>query len=491
MRLARLTAWTLLVAGGFALFAPPAPAQQPLPKKNNDAVTAVTNYRDTSRGGIPKEELKKARESFRLFAKYYADVVKHPDVWKAVQDPKVLPPGTAPPPTLEGPDGILRDIDRFLLEPGKSRLNQEPADYIRELGFAFDAAFKELIEQEPDRIVKVNAARVIAHVARTGAPAHFRTVTELIASANTPPEVKQYLFQAAAALLATPDLNDLRVRKHAADAKTVGALVKALMDCINNPGLLLPGADKPETLTEDQVRVIAYLRREAVRALAQTKFVTVPGADGTTPLYPAHTLVRIAMSDPNLLPAPGPLEAAEAAIGLCNMAPVAEQLKGGFRPIREYNADVAVEAITAAMVTFASPRAARAEDNSLPWRKYAALLAEAMFRWRPLFDPDFDPTIPTRFEPRLVPPVVEDMFKFIVPKILAPMDKVDFMGRPDPAAKVAIEELQGRLREIRNRPKRNTELFAGVRETNIEFALPKADPPKADPPKKDPVPEKK
>src|SRR5262245_43656883 len=117
----RTIAWTLLAAGGFALFAPSAAAQpEPaLPLKPSPSLTVA--LRDAPRGGIPKEKLKEAREAFKKFATYYADVVKHPAVWRAPTELKSVGPATAPIPTLDGPEGILRDIDRFLIEPGVSR----------------------------------------------------------------------------------------------------------------------------------------------------------------------------------------------------------------------------------------------------------------------------------------------------------------------------------------------------------------------------------
>ena len=506
---ARFTAWTLLVVAGFALLAPSTtnaqpPDAGPLPQKSRISkyIPDINAWRTQVRGGIPKEDLKKAREAFKAFATYYADVVKHPEVWKWSQDPKVLKLGEAPPPTLEGDSGLFKEIDRFLLEPGNSRDNLEPADYIREMGVAFDAAFKPLIEEHPEMIVRINAARVLAHVARTGAPAHFPTVTALLANANTPAGVKNYLFVAAGALLAAPDVYEPKVRRHAADAKTVGALVKALQDCIDDPAMLVPGVslNKPETLTEDQLLVVGYLRRQAVRALGQTKFGRVPGPGGPDdkPLYPAYTLVRVAMADRALVPEPGPAEAAEAAIGLCNMAPIEEQLKGGFRQIKEYNGEVAVEAVTAALVTFAKPRAANPADRTLPWRLYATRLGEALRNWRPLFDPEFESVRPDRFDTKLIPPGVEALNREVVPTVLAPMDKVDFMGVPIVGARVDIEGLQARLTKLRNQPNRPKLLFTNVPATTIEFPPPKKpvvkEPPKKEPDKKGPPkkePEKK
>lgn len=498
---ARVTAWTLLAAAGFALVAPPAAeAQDKLPKVNNAAVSEVAAWRDTARGGIPKEDLKKAREAFKAFAKYYVDMVTHPDVIKAPQELKTA--GVIPPPTY---DALVTDINRFI-DPARYKGNLDPFDYLREMGNAFDALLKEKIETDPDMIVRINAARLLAHVARTGAPAHWSTVSALIADPKTPTGVKVWLFKAAAQLLAAPDVQEPKIRHHAQvvnanakdapqqNAQALGALVKALMDCVNDPGLLVPGVslDKPETLAEDQLAVIGYVRNQAVKALAKVKFVRVPGPDGKAPLYPAYTLVRVAMSDPNLVPAPKPGEAADAVIGLCNMAPVEEQLNRSFKPVKEYSADVVVEAVTAGLVTFAKPRAANAFDNTLPWRLYAAELAGALRDWGPLFDPDAEPLVSPRFNAALVPPGVAALSREITPLLLAPMDKTDPNGKPDPAARVNIEELQRRLGELRAKPKRNTLLFANVPQTTIDFPPPKKPAPSAkEPDKKDAPPPKK
>lgn len=455
MSLARYTAWTALAAAGFALLAHgPARAQDALPKKPNTEV--VRTHRDQPRGGIPPTDLKAARESFATFAAYFADVVKHPAVWKASLDFKFEFKGEKPP-TIEGPEGILTELDRFLIVPGPgaSRLNLEPNDYVRELGAALDKELRNLIDTHPERIVKVNAARVLAHVARSGAPAHFATAKDLLGEANTPTEVKNYMFQVAAAALSAYDPLDQKTRKHSVDAKTLGALVKVLEDCVTTPSLLVTGLPaKVEDAPADQLAVLAFMRRQAVRALAQVKFATVPGPDGKTPLYPAHTLARVALSDPALVPAPGPAECAEAVIGICNMAP----------PQKGYNVDVAAEAVVAGLYTFAAPRAANFTDRSLPWRNYALRLGEALYKWRPLFDQTYDITKPTVFDPQSVPALVEDVYKEAAPRVLARIEKAD------PAVNVDINVLRERLKLIRDNPKRNTTMFAGVPQTSVTFA---------------------
>jgi hypothetical protein len=473
MILARITAWTLLVAAGFARTGPRATAQKdtPLPRKDSRAVEVVTGYRDAERGGIPEDKRKEVRAHFTKFAKYYADVVSHPEVYKASQEFKLDNPAVRIP-TIDGDFGILHDINRFLMVPTpRGKAGPDQADYIAEMGLAFDNELKKLIETHQETIVRVNAARVLAHVCRSGAPAHFATVTSLLSNPNTRTEVKFHLFHAASHLLAAYDPKELNARVHVHqldNPKMVGELVKVLDDCVTRPELLVTDLPKGkiEAATPEQLAVIGLVRRQAVRALAQVRFVSVPGADGKTPLYPAYTLVRVAMRDPSLVPEPGPSECAEAAIGICNMAPVTVTVTPR-RVIKEFNSEVAVEAVTSALITFAGPRAAKADDRSLPWRSYATRLAEALHKWRPLFDPDFDPTRPTQFNDKFVPPLVQETYKEAVPKVLARMDKVDVASQPD------VPMLDTRLNELRKNEKRTTLLFADQKHTTIDFPPPK------------------
>ena len=68
-----------------------------------------------------------------------------------------------------------------------------------------------------------------------------------------------------------------------------------------------------------------------------------------------------------------------------------------------------------------------------------------------------------KFAPQLIPAPVEELYKEVVPKVLAPMDRMEAGARVD------IEWLQKRLSEVRARPNRNTVLFKGVDKTSIEF----------------------
>jgi hypothetical protein len=202
-----------------------------------------------------------------------------------------------------------------------------------------------------------------------------------------------------------------------------------------------------------------------VKALAQVRFVSITKPDGST-VYPAYTLARVCVSDPAAFPTlgllPGPAECAEAAIGLCNMAPVKDKLL-----IKEYNAAAAVEAVTAALVTFAGRRAETFDDRSLPWRGYGLRLSEAFTKWKPLWDAGFNPL---KAGANLAPPpaVVNDLIQRAQVALLTPLDKVGSDGKPDiVAGRVDIEALKAFLKQLRESKTRDPHLFVGNKATAL------------------------
>jgi hypothetical protein len=447
-----------------ALFAGTVKAQEPLPQKPSKVANEVEGLKDAR--GIPREELDRAKQLFATLAKYYADVLANPAVYRAPLDTKFGAPGPRVPTVdRNSQTGILLELDQFILKPQPlSKVNNEKADYIRELGGAFDAALKPLIQPNQERIVQINAARVLAELCKSGATPHWPTVTALLNNANTPAEVKNYALHAAANLLAAYDMNDYRSRKHSNSAKEVVALVRAVTDCIVPPAdgvsSFYPGLKMGE-VTPDQVAVIQFVRRQAIRALAQVRFVTVLGPDEKPAIYPAYTLVRVCVSDPGLLIAPSPAECGEAIIGICNMA----DSNNGY-PVKGYNRDGSVEAIVAGLITFSGPRS-EPTDRSLPWRQFSIRMSEAMKNWRPLFDPTFEPTDPNRYDTAAVPASVNELIQRAQTMVLGPIDKVEFTGKAEFGARVDSEGLKQYLEQLRKRPNRNPLLFSSNPETVI------------------------
>lgn len=463
MRLVRPSSWTLLAAAGFAL-ASPAPARQAA-KDELPRPPSVTGELSALRSAplIPPAELNRAKEVFTIYAKYQADLVSSPVVYRAASefysDPRF--------PT-KTPDDINSDLLRNLLIPSPAgKVTADQADYVRELGAALDAALKKVIEEGPpnkeiEQIVKMNAARLLSTAAKTGAVAHYPTVTGLLKNPGTPPEVKVYALKAAENLLSAYDINVLTTRKrdHSARPKELVELIQAVEDVIVKPNVLVaqpaaPGAAPAAPPTPEDQAVVAFIRRQAVRTLAQVRFASVTVPPGGPTVYPAHTLARVIYSDPAINPPPNPAEIAEAVLGLCNMSST-----------RGYNPDAAADAVATGMIAFATPRAARPEatNKDHPWRTYAARLTEGVRLWKAVQDPAYDPLRPTA--PTAAPPaVVAEVADEAVRRIFTPIERLTI----DPTVRIDIPGMTDIRNRIRNSPKRSPTMFRDVPATSIDF----------------------
>ncbi|HEX4607564.1 MAG TPA: hypothetical protein VH092_05095 [Urbifossiella sp.] len=399
-------------------------------------------------GGIPKQDLAKAKLAFEAFAKFHADYVSYPKTYTAPQEFRSEPPPPGSPLTID--QLINNEINRHILVPSPipvpNPVGNQPgfalasgpndADYIRELGIALDKSLGDVVRQSNDRIVRVNAARMLAAAARSGAHAHYPTITELITNPNTDPEVRYYALQGAANLLAAYDLNDYRSRKHSNGPKEVGALIVAVQDAVLKADALLPvtqvaaGKDVQKVVPPDQVPVLQFIRRQAVRALGQVRFAEFE-VEKNTKLYPAHTLALVALSrvpiptykldgdKVEVVAAPKTLgdsaDAAEAVLGILNMAPP----KGG-AAAKQYAAPMAY-VVASGVATWAAPRATNPADKSLPWKGTAARMEDGLKTWQGLFDVNFNPAQPS-IKADLVPAPVAGVSKAITDNVLNPMN---------------------------------------------------------------------
>jgi hypothetical protein len=465
MRLIRPSSWILLAAAGFALAVAPAGARQAakdeLPKRPA-IMGKITELRSATH--IPAAELNQVKDVFAAYAKYQAELISTPAVYRITSE--FVTDARNPIPSL---DTIHADLTRHLLIPEPTgKVTADQADYVRELGVALDAALKKVIDEGPankeyDQIVKLNATRLLATAARSGAAAHYPTVTGLLKNKDTPPEIKLHALKAAEHLLAAYDINVLTTRKrdHSARPKELVELIQAVEDVIVAPNNLVaqPAAadgDKPKGPTPEELAVIAYIRRQAVRTLGQARFasVTVPPSGPT--VYPAHTLARVIYSDPVLNPPPNVSEIVEATLGVCNMSPT-----------RGYNTDAAADVVASGVIAFATPRAARPEaaNKDYPWRVYAVRLTDGVRLWKAVQDPAYDPLRPTS-QTAPPPAVVAEVADEAVRRVFVPIERLS----TDPTAKVDVPgmaDVRGRLRKS---PKRSATLFREVPATSLEVA---------------------
>lgn len=349
-------------------------------------------------------------------------------------------------------DSVLKDLEAWLLIPSFDGSNFTPdqGDYIREFGAALDEAIVAVLAKDPPPVIRVNAGRLLALCARTGAPAHYPTITKLLTNtfpfrgkpAPTPPELLLAGLRAAEGVLAAPDpvwqfINGPARYRHTLGEEELIPFVKLLQEMavkgpagvaekaappvesrppVGQPDPKVAAKDKPpakggelqaSVLTPEQVAVLRYYRRAAVRALAKVRPDKLGG--GKTPVIrPAYTLAQIAVSDSSIALPPTVPEMAEAVLGLCGIAPTQDLninelltviAQGTFRVVQGRNHPDAVV------------------NKSVPWRLYAARYAQALARVR----------AGTKSNPRLLPhaAAINGLADVIASDVIAPLDKFD------------------------------------------------------------------
>jgi hypothetical protein len=135
-------------------------------------------------------------------------------------------------------------------------------------------------------------------------------------------------------------------------------------------GKLDASATPTDTLDADQAAVVRFIRRNAIRALAQVRYPTFSLPNGTT-VRPEFTLARIAVNDGPFYPALAPDEYAEAVMGLANLTNV-----------QGIDIDGTLTCIAIGTTNFARRKVANLADNSIAWRAYGARLNQTFADWQ-------------------------------------------------------------------------------------------------------------
>jgi len=338
-----------------------------------------------------------------------------------------------PRPNDSNFDSLLSDFSQLILTPTPGMVPPytiDQAEYIKELGKALDATFREVWAKNPPTVIRVNTGRMFALATKSGAPEFSKTIVELVTnqffkakdskSAETPPELLLYALKAAEGLLGASDpylVNRPDPNKHTVPEEGLVVLVKALEDVIEkgpqvadkaavlNPELPgkppaieddtapkpkdpkgpktpAPGANKLESTGQspEQIALVRYFRRQAIRALAKVRYDSIGGENAIPRVRPAFVLAKIAVADTSISPLPSATEIAEAVIGLC-----------GVNPTRDLKVEELATSIAKGielLVRFNSEDRARARDNlnntaenkvllAVPWKLYTARLEAA------------------------------------------------------------------------------------------------------------------
>lgn len=353
------------------------------------------------------------RELFRQVAQFYVFKVTH-DQYYAVSDSGELKSKTAD----QRLELVLEELENRLLIPSPDvRISGDQMDFIADFGTALDAAVVAVLKNKtPPAIIRLNATRMLALAAKTGAPAHGKTILALLTgkfykpdgtAADTPPEVLYHTLRAAEGFFAandprqfgTPragyhwlmyrgdDLPDLLALIKALEAMALNGppigdkaylppVNPALKAAIIDPAKTDPATPAPKVEskapTPEQLNLMKYYRRQAVRALAKVRYDTLPlEANAAGKVTPAYTLAKIAVADGSIAPTVTAAESIEAAIGLC-----------GILPSQELNMDLVLEAVGKSVRSSFAYQGRPDTEKTIAWKVYSARLKVALDGWK-------------------------------------------------------------------------------------------------------------
>jgi hypothetical protein len=263
-------------------------------------------------------------------------------------------------------EGIARAYVDFehevdaLLNPKDRQALQSLAEVYREKIRIHALEVLEFNQARP--IHKLFNARVLAKVAELGQPALADTLIKVLKDPKQTDAVRFYVLRGMSTLLVQVQPGEMTpVLSKDERARCATALVEFLEQ--------RKGPDKHATTEE--IEGIRWLRREAVRALAQIHVPTV-----SDKVRPALVLARFAGNDGRIQPPTRIDERVEAAIGLARMQSSED---------KRYQPEYAAGQIAKCLGAFAQmynselPNTKNAKDKQTrPWRVDAALLKDAL-----------------------------------------------------------------------------------------------------------------
>lgn len=418
------------------------------PKQPTGDLLVKMNDLNSGKVRIKGPELKNNQAILKQFAQFSVYRLTF-DSYYNLPESGELKPRTAE----QNLDLLISDLNSRLLVPTPdrdlSRLTPEQGDYIIEYGAALDAAIADVFAKNPPAIIRVNAARFLAIAAKSGAPAHGKTLTAMLNNTYfkdktgkplpTPPEVLLYALRGAENFLAAYDITALNspfVTRHALPDAELVVLVKILDDMVlkgppvaelasiskvDSSGLptnlavppapaaegdkaVTPAAPSaPAQLLPEQVAVVKYYRRAALKALAKVRFDVV-GGKGVPEIRVGYTLAKVASNDSTLSMPASAADSAEAVIGLANVIPSVY-----------LNVDVWAIALAQGLANMAAPRLADDADLSLPWKQTAARVSASLATLRKNI------AVTPRFRGYAKP--LNDLIELSAADLLAPLEK--------------------------------------------------------------------
>jgi hypothetical protein len=244
----------------------------------------------------------------------------------------------------------------ILIPDPKKPLRKEQQDFMRGFSKALTSAIKDVLNNHVP-IAQVNAGIILAKLGETGIEDNADAMCDILENKDYEDHVKLY------ALIGLRNL--FKISEGFQDEKRLSRTLKDLSEF-----LVRKPAFDPNKTPHEEVEAFRYVRREAVRALGQTRLPAI-GRPKTPDARPALDLLRFMRAE-GLPLEPSLSEKVEAAIGLC-------QMQGKFGENYKYQPEYAAQYVGRLIVEFASRYdEKRGETSGVDWKYSAYRLKEAL-----------------------------------------------------------------------------------------------------------------
>ena len=293
------------------------------------------------------------------------------------------------PPENKSLDDFVEDTFKLIPMPAAQKpLSDGQQQFLEAFASAYLGPIDEALHhREP--IVKVNAARILARIAEAiggsylpsqAASGQTKVAEELLKTLKDKDQIDavkfwalhglEGLFTASYSYSAVP-VNERPNRRALTKADLEDQCIVALVEFVLRKPNLSPNP------TPEEVEAFRYVRRQAIRALGQTRFPALMNKKEFIGTPTALVLSRVLVDD-GISPTASLSEKLEAAIGLCQLQ---TNLTDGYQP------DYAARAVGLFIVDLGKsfnnrPQVGPGQADNYPWKLFAARLLDALRAWK-------------------------------------------------------------------------------------------------------------
>ncbi|HLJ96811.1 MAG TPA: hypothetical protein VKU02_26795 [Gemmataceae bacterium] len=325
----------------------------PKPRGAGDGQERLLYEKDWSKDTAELKHFQEIRKGVSVANK--SEILDHAAQWYAYrlthtehQDPK---------PSFKGMHDLVREALEQIIDLRTPRKPPSAAEraYMEEFGKRFTACLRE-VAKNPKVIARVNAAVILAQLAKAGQDSAVDVLVEILQDPKETDGVK---------LFALRGLRDVFTaggdESPFADKEREARVIAALLNYLDRKPALAKDAP-PEELA-----AVSYVREEAVAALGQSRY---PAASKVVAKVThierptAWALLRVLRKD-GIQPEPGLAEQVAAAAGVCRLRS---------KELDPYNPDYVAYHVGRFIVDFVSlynSKGQQEKEKKEPWKLYA------------------------------------------------------------------------------------------------------------------------